>query len=258
VAVDDAGATVTERTAALVIHVGTSGWSYYHWHGVAYPHCIPPRQRLAHYAGRFRTVEVNSSYYLWPADSTFASWRRRTPDGFTMTIKAPKGLTHIKRLYAPERWLTRIGAGMHRLGEKRGVLLVQLSPRFAYDHTRLEYFLRQVPSWLRLAYEFRHRSWHREEIFDLLERHSAAYCVMSGANLPCVLQATAPFVYVRLHGPDHHHLYAGSYSDDDLRWWADRIREWVAQGCDVFAYFNNDGSGHAVRNAETLVGLLGR
>ena len=86
----------------------------------------------------------------------------------------------------------------------------------------------------------------------LLERHGAAYCVMSGANLPCVLRATAPFVYVRLHGPDHEHLYGGSYSDDDLRWWADRIREWSASGQDVYAYFNNDGGGNAVRNAETL------
>ena len=79
---------------------------------------------------------------------------------------------------------------------------------------------------------------------------------MSGANLPCVLRATAPFDYVRLHCPDQHHLYAGSYSDDDLRWWADRSREWAAQGREVFVHFNNDGHGHAVRKAETLRGML--
>ena len=79
---------------------------------------------------------------------------------------------------------------------------------------------------------------------------------MSGAQLPCVLRATAGFVYVRLHGPSREHLYAGSYSDDDLRWWADRVREWSAQGRDVYAYFNNDGFGHAVRNARTLRELL--
>ena len=77
---------------------------------------------------------------------------------------------------------------------------------------------------MRVAVEFRHPSWHDEAVFALLERHGAAYCVMSGAGLPCVLRATAPFVYVRLHGPDPDHLYAGSYSDDDLRWWADRDR----------------------------------
>lgn len=80
---------------------------------------------------------------------------------------------------------------------------------------------------------------------------------MSGANLSCVLRATAPFVYARLHGPNPDYLYAGSYSDDSLRWWADRIREWQGTGRDVFVYFNNDGEGNAVRNAETLKWLLG-
>ena len=103
----------------------------------------------------------------------------------------------------------------------------------------------------------RHASWHREEVFALLERHGAAYCVMSGAGLPCILRATAPFVYVRMHGPDHHHLYGGSYSDDDLRWWADRLGEWRAAGREAFVYFNNDGEGNAVRNALTLGRLVG-
>ena len=60
-----------------------------------------------------------------------------------------------------------------------------------------------------MAVEFRHPSWHCEEIFALLDEHRVAYCVMSGANLPCVLRATTDFVYLRMHGPDHHHLYAG-------------------------------------------------
>lgn len=79
---------------------------------------------------------------------------------------------------------------------------------------------------------------------------------MSGARLPCVLRATAPLVYVRLHGPDPEHLYGGSYSDDDLAWWAERIREWERGGHEVQAYFNNDGEGNAVRNAITLKRML--
>ena len=85
----------------------------------------------------------------------------------------------------------------------------------------------------------------------------ASYVVMSGAGLPCVLRATAQLVYVRLHGPDPSTLYTGSYSTDDLHWWADRIRDWDRQGRDVLAYFNNDGAGHAVRNARTLRAVLG-
>ena len=90
----------------------------------------------------------------------------------------------------------------------------------------------------------------------MLERHEVAYCVMSGAHLPCVLRVTAPFVYVRLHGPDPNHLYAGSYSTADLVWWADRLREWDAAGKDIFVYFNNDGYGDAVRNALALRRLI--
>jgi uncharacterized protein YecE (DUF72 family) len=241
----------------VAVLVGTSGWSYDHWEGVLYPHGTPLRERLAHYVPRYRTVEVNSTYYRWPTDASFASWRRRTPTGFVVTVKAPRGLTHAKRLYAPERWLARIERGMAKLWDRRGVLLVQLPPAMAYDHARLAYFLEQVPRGQRLALEFRHPSWHHDGTFGLLERHGAAYCVMSGAHLPCVLRATAPFVYVRLHGPDRGHLYAGSYSDDDLRWWAERVREWEAQGRDVYAYFNNDGGGNAARNAATLRWLLG-
>ena len=239
------------------IHIGTSGWSYAHWTNVLYPENLPIEGRLDYYVRQFRTVELNASYYRWPTDAAFASWQRRLPADFLMTVKAPRALTHAKRLYGPEPWLARIRAGLSCLGSKRGVLLVQLPPSAAVDHPRLAYFLERVPSKLRVAVEFRNETWLQDRTFALLEQHGAAYCIMSGARLPCVLRVTAPFVYARLHGPDHHHLYAGSYSDDDLRWWAERIREWRGTGRDVFVYFNNDGGGNAVRNALTLKGMVG-
>jgi uncharacterized protein YecE (DUF72 family) len=241
----------------MAIHIGTSGWSYAHWHGVLYPHGSPAGDRLGYYLERFGTVELNSSAYRWPADTTFRGWQRRLPPGFLLSVKAPRGLTHSTRLYAPERWLARMHRGLQLLADNCGVLLVQLPPALACDYPRLAYFLSQAPREVQMAVEFRHPSWHQEAIFDLLAQHGVAYCVMSGAQLPCVLRATAPYVYVRLHGPDPHHLYAGSYTDDDLRWWAERIREWTSMGRDVFVYFNNDGEGHAVRNATTLKWLLG-
>jgi uncharacterized protein YecE (DUF72 family) len=240
------------------VHIGTSGWSYRHWEDVLYPPGTTPSARLALYTRRFHTVELNASFYRWPRNSTFASWRRRLPEGFLMSVKASRGLTHAKRLYAPELWLERIAACWHELGDRRGVLLVQLAPTHVRDDARLDYFLARVPAWIRVAVEFRHPSWHDETVVALLERHQAGYCVMSGANLPCILRATGPFVYLRLHGPDTSYLYGGSYSDADLHWWAERIREWEAGGQDVYAYFNNDGDGNAVRNAETLRSLLGQ
>jgi uncharacterized protein YecE (DUF72 family) len=240
-----------------LIAVGTSGWSYDHWTDVLYPPGLPPADRLAIYARSFQTVELNSSFYRWPRPATFQSWRRRLPVGFQLSVKAPRGLTHAKRLYAPEAWIDRIAAGWHELGDARAVLLVQLPPDQRRDDARLAYFLGLLPRWIRTAVELRHPSWVDDDVFGLLEHHAAAYCVMSGANLPCVLRATAPAVYVRLHGPDPHHLYGGSYSEADLTWWAERIREWDRSGRDVFAYFNNDGGGNAVRNAFTLRRLLG-
>jgi uncharacterized protein YecE (DUF72 family) len=236
----------------MSVRIGTSGWSYDHWEGVLYPPGLRPSDRLALYVAEFDTVELNASFYRWPRDSSFASWERRLPAGFRMSVKAPRGLTHAKRLYQPEVWAERIVRCWRALGDRRGILLVQLRPDHERDDARLDWFLSQLPSEVLVALELRHPSWQHDDVLALLERHHAAYVVMSGAGLPCVLAATAPFVYIRLHGPDPHHLYAGSYSEADLSWWADRIREWDGQGRDVWAYFNNDGGGNAVHNARTL------
>jgi uncharacterized protein YecE (DUF72 family) len=238
------------------IHIGTSGWSYDHWQGILYPYATAPWERLRYYTQQYQTVELNSSFYRWPKPAAFTSWQRRLPPGFLMSVKAPRHLTHTKRLYAPEKWIERIKTCWHQLSDKRAVLLVQLSPNFAFDFARLQYFLKQVPNWIRIAFEFRHSSWHQEGVFQLLEQYGAAYCIMSGAQLPCVLRATAPFVYVRLHGPDNQHLYGGSYPDADLRWWASRILEWEEQGKEVYVYFNNDGAGNAVYNSQRLRSFL--
>jgi uncharacterized protein YecE (DUF72 family) len=242
----------------VAIHIGTSGWSYPHWTGVLYPDDLPVARRLDCFVRQFRTAELNASFYRWPRDAAFAGWRRRLPPDFLLSVKAPRALTHARRLFGPESWIARIARALAALGPRLGVLLVQLPPSAPIDEPRLAYFLDSLPRGLRVALELRHPSWHQEGVFRLLEARGAAYCVMSGAGLPCVLRATAPFVYVRLHGPDPHRLYAGSYSDDDLRWWADRIGEWHAMGRDVFAYFNNDGGGNAVRNARRLGELLAR
>ncbi len=235
------------------VRIGTSGWTYGSWRGPVYPPEVRDPQRLEFYASElFDTVELNASFYRWPGDASFRSWRRRLAPGFMLTVKAPRVLTHAKRLYEPEYWIDRMRTSLSILEDRLGVLLVQLPPGLARDDARLDYFLQKLPDGLPVAVEFRDDSWHHEEVFSLLERHGAAYVVTSGAGLPCILRATAGFVYVRFHGPDEHHLYAGSYSDDSMRWWADRIAEWRAQGLAVLAYFNNDADGNAVRNGLAL------
>jgi len=237
--------------------IGCSGWSYDHWVGVLYPEGLAKSRWRDAYAAEFETVELNASYYRWPGTKRFERWGEVLPDGFRMAVKASRWITHARRLRDPENaWAVRLHEAWRGLGTHGAPVLLQLHPEHQRDDDRLDEFLGRLPEELPVAVEMRHPSWHTEEVLALLERHAAAYVVMSGAHLPCLLRATAPFVYLRLHGPSHEHLYAGSYSDPDLRWWADRVREWTADGRDVWAYFNNDGEGHAVRNARRLKELL--
>ncbi|MDX1891944.1 DUF72 domain-containing protein [Mycolicibacterium sp. 050158] len=242
----------------MTVHIGTSGWSYDHWRGVLYEPGVTSAARLARYAQEFDTVEVNATFYRWPRDEVFAAWRDRLPPGFTMSVKAPRGLTHARRLRSPEEWATRIIRACGALGDRGGPLLVQLHPAQPRDDARLDYFLDCLGGRVRVAVELRHPSWDDPAVYDLLERHGASYVVTSGAGMGCLLRATSDLVYVRMHGPDHETLYAGSYSDDDLHWWAQRVDEWQAQGHDVLVYFNNDGDGNAVRNARSLRAMTDR
>jgi uncharacterized protein YecE (DUF72 family) len=235
-----------------VIRIGTSGWSYDHWTDVLYPPRTPVGKRLALYVAEFDTVELNASFYRWPRDATFAGWRTRLPDGFTMTVKAHRGLTHYRRLRNPEPWVERFERCWTALGDRAEALLVQLHPAVERDDALLDHFLTVMPDRIPVAMELRHRSWDDEDVYRLLERHRAAYVVMNGAGLQSIPRVTAPLAYLRLHGPDQDSMYHGSYPDEELRRWADHIRDWHDRGHDVVVYFNNDLGGHAVRNARTL------
>ncbi|MBS4729782.1 DUF72 domain-containing protein [Mycobacterium sp. SM1] len=224
-----------------------------------YPPGLPPARRLARYAEVFDTVELNSSFYRWPADATFAGWREQLPARFTMSVKAHRGLTHYRRLASPEPWIERFQRCWRALGDHHGVLLVQLHPdqhRDSVSQARLTAFLAVLPAQIWVAVELRHPSWNDPAVYRLLERHRAAYVVMSGAGLACTPRATTDLVYVRMHGADPDTRYAGSYSADELRSWADRIAGWGDKGRDVWVYFNNDVRGHAVRNALALRQLV--
>ncbi|MEX0426686.1 DUF72 domain-containing protein [Nocardioides sp. DS6] len=242
------------------LRLGTSGWSYDHWQGVLYPPGLATAKRRDVYVARFDTVELNASFYRWPGERPFHRWGEVLPDGFVMSVKASRWITHGRRLHDVDgAWARRLEAAMTALGKHAGVVLLQLPGDFApteETRRRLRTFLASLPRWLKVSVELRHPGWSEEQTYQILKEQGAAYVVMSGAHLPCVLRATAGFVYVRWHGPSPDHLYVGSYSEDDLRWWADRIREWRAQGRDVWGYFDNDDRGYAVRNCERLRELL--
>ncbi|MGW0159143.1 DUF72 domain-containing protein [Mycobacterium sp. NPDC003323] len=240
----------------MTVRIGTSGWSYDHWADVLYPPNLPAARRLGVYVAEFDTVELNASFYRWPKPATFAQWRDRLPDGFSMTVKAPRGLTHARRLGSPEQWIERIAAGWTELGNRRAALLVQLHPAQQRDDERLDHFLTVMPDEIPVAMELRHPSWDDPSVYDMLREHGAAYVVMSGPGLPCVEAATAKLAYLRLHGPGDHAIYTGSYDTAELHRWAALIRAWDAEDRDVLVYFNNDLGGHAVCNARELRSML--
>jgi uncharacterized protein YecE (DUF72 family) len=114
----------------VAIHIGTSGWSYNHSQGIVYPRGASSLRRLDAYAARFATVEVNNTFYRWPKDEAFTTWRDRTPAEFVFSIKASRGLTQFRKLNDPVPWLERMDAGLLRLDAKMGVLVIQLPPHF--------------------------------------------------------------------------------------------------------------------------------
>jgi uncharacterized protein YecE (DUF72 family) len=233
--------------------IGTSGWHYDDWRSDFYPERLPKKDWLRYYAGRFSTVELNNSFYRLPTEAAFDRWRDATPDGFRFAVKASRFITHVKRLKDSRGLIANFMSRAARLGEKLGPVLYQLPASFHRDDERLADFLTDLPAG-RHVIEFRHPSWLDDAVFDRLRRHRVGCCVFDMPRLKSPLVATADFAYVRFHGTGER--YSGSYPDDLLADWAGRI-EGLARGLDaVYVYFNNDVSGHAVRNAATLRGLL--
>ena len=237
-------------------HIGCSGWHYRSWKGVVYPVELSNDEWLSAYARRFRTVELNNSFYRLPAESTFAAWRSQVPRGFQFAVKASRFLTHIKRLSSPDEPLNRLLTHASPLGPTLGPILYQIPPRWFPDADRLETFLAALPR--RLNPSSRRRLHHVLEmrdprgyapwVLDLLGRYEVTLCThdMPGSESPLLMVGS--IVYLRLHG--YGTKYGGSYPDAALDEWADWIRRALATGRDAYVYFNNDINGYAVLDAE--------
>jgi uncharacterized protein YecE (DUF72 family) len=236
------------------IRVGCSGWQYRHWRGDFYPADLPQTRWFEHYARTFDTVEINNSFYRLPERATFASWARRAPLRFEFAVKASRFLTHMKKLKDPEEPIDRLFTRMRALGTHLGPVLYQLPPGWGADAGRLGHFLDALPRDARHVMEFRDPSWYAPAILDLLARRRVALCLHDMAGSATERVRLGPFVYVRFHGASA--KYGGGYSEDRLRGWADWLAAQRHDGCDVYAYFNNDVGGHAPRDAVTLRRLL--
>jgi uncharacterized protein YecE (DUF72 family) len=232
-----------------LIHVGCSGWFYWHWRHCFYPVGSPTKDWFPYYASKFETVELNAPFYSWPTVANVNGWIRQAGRRrFVYTVKVCELITHVKRFIGTKRLVEDFYYVGHLLGPRMGCFLFQLPSSFHYSPARLRRILDQLdPRW-RNVVEFRHRSWWNERVFDAFKESGVIFCSCSGPRLPDELVKTADDVYIRFHGTKR--WYRHDYSKDELAVWAARIRASGAKR--VWAYFNNDREGYAIKNAREL------
>src|SRR5581483_9862786 len=237
------------------ILIGTSGWHYESWRGPFFPANLAIKDQLRYYATQFDTTELNGVFYRTPTLEAVKSWRDQTDDLFAFAWKASKFITHWKRLSDNSvNSLELLESRLALLGHKAGPVLFQLPPNFEADADRLRNFLKLLLRKRRYSFEFRHPSWYQPKIFRLLSEQNIALCLSDHHDAPAPWKRTADFVYIRGHGPQGR--YKGHYSPTALAAWAERIRSWKRQGCDVYAYFDNDQKSAAPADALKLKSLL--
>ena len=235
-------------TALRPARVGCSGWQYRDWRGVLYPPGLPQRRWLERYAGCFDTVEVNSTFYRLASRDAVATWAQQTPQDFVFALKASRYLIHMKKLVDIDQGIGRFYERIEPLvgTPKLGPVLWQLPEWFTRDDERLAGALQRLPPG-RHCFEFRDPSWFVSDVFSLLGEHGVALAIGDHPERSFQpLELTTDWTFIRFHygsrGRD------GNYSQTELDEWARRI-DALRERAEVYAYFNNDWRGFAVRNA---------
>lgn len=238
------------------IHIGTSGWHYDHWKETFYPGEISSKEMLGFYAGHFRAVEVNNSFYQLPETETLETWRNAVPAEFVFTVKASRYITHMKKLKDPAEPVRQFFGRIRTLGKQLGPILFQLPPNWNCNADRLKDFIATLPKNSRYAFEFRDPSWFNDDVYRILAEAGCAFCIYDLAGRQSPKTVTTDFIYVRLHGPAK--AYQGNYSSQTLAGWAGAFSSWASQGKEIFCFFDNDQKGYAPANAMSLNNMLNR
>jgi uncharacterized protein YecE (DUF72 family) len=232
-----------------MIWIGTSGYNYPEWKGSFYPRDLPASKMLPYYADRLTTVEINYTFYRLPTESTVAKWAAATPPGFRFTLKAPKRITHDRRLRECGSLVQAFYTVAATLESKLGVLLFQLGPSFKCDLGVFDAFLAEVPHAARAAFEFRHPSWLADPVYDRLRERNLALCVADSEERTTPVVSTADYGYFRLRDE--------GYTPDAIARWADVIRERQQTWTDTYVYFKHEEAGKGPQFAADLKGVLG-
>jgi uncharacterized protein YecE (DUF72 family) len=241
---------------AGTVRIGISGWTYPPWRGVFYPKGLPQKRELEYATSQFSSLEINGTFYGMQRPDAFADWADRAPGGFVFAVKAPRFITHIRRLREVETPLANfIASGLLRLGPKLGPVLWQFPPNFRFDAERIEAFLKllphdtkaaarlgrkhddrlKAPAWLKVddrpmrhAFEIRNETFRTRAFVDLLRKYDVALVCADTVEWPRLMDLTSDFVYCRLHGSEE--LYASGYDDKSLDEWAARVAAWAKGG----------------------------
>jgi uncharacterized protein YecE (DUF72 family) len=232
--------------------VGCSGWVYKDWRGIVYPNELPQRRWFEVYASIFDTVELNNTFYRLPPPSTVEQWAKQAPEGFVYALKLGAFGSHRMKLRDAQSWLKNHIDRAERLGASLGPTVVQLPPKWKRNVERLDEFLSVAPRSMRWVVELREPSWVHDDVFEVLRTHGAALCIHDLID-DHPWELTTDWTYMRFHGPAATtRKYWGRYGGRRLWRPARRLCEWLDDGVDVYAYFNNDYHGHAVEDARWL------
>jgi uncharacterized protein YecE (DUF72 family) len=256
--------------------VGCQGWNYDDWvtgpgERVFYPQGTRAADMLEVYARAFATVEVDSTFYAIPPVSTFEGWAKRTPPGFTFSLKLPQEITHVLSLGAGSAALLEEFCERARttLKEKLASVLIQLPPQFELTRENglaLRAFLPRLPCDIRFSIEFRSRDWLKESVFDFLAEHNVSPALVEGQwlapedNRLLAEHPTADFIYIRWMGARNLTRFdlVQRPQDENLHEWSQMISRLAKRVSHVYAYFSNFYEGHAPASANKLKRLLGQ
>jgi uncharacterized protein YecE (DUF72 family) len=237
------------RENAMIVRVGTSGWSYKEWKGHFYPEKIAAKDMLRFYAGHFPSCEINNTFYRMPSKSVLEGWAAEVPASFRFVLKASQRITHISRLRDAGDSLNYLLETAAVLGERLGPFLFQLPPNFKLDLPRLRDFLALLPAGTRAAFEFRHATWFDDAVYEALRERNVALCIAdTGEDNDAPFVATADWGYLRLRAVD--------YTDAQLADWIATMRRIGGGWKDAFVFFKHEERGTGPALAKRFEALL--
>ena len=235
----------------MVYSIGCSGFHYKHWKGDFYPEDLPEKKWFEFYCRFFSTLELNVTFYRFPQLSVLEKWHQKSPDNFVFSVKAPRIITHYKKLHGTasmiDEFYKTVDQGLKR---KLGCILFQFPPNFVFSEARLEQIISSLNHSYRNVVEFRHVSWWQKEVYDLLGKHHIAFCGMNHPEFPDDIISNTPYLYYRMHGSKQ--LYTSNYSKKELGDLAHKVKS-IPNIKEVYIYFNNDAKGYAISNAQYLI-----